>query len=243
MKRILTCNIGNTNIQIANWVDNKIEKVIQFATYNLGKQKLRLMNPEGVFTACTVPDIAYEWKRIVQVMLGIRVYFIGKDDDFGMKIQYKGKMGQDRIADIAAGYKIAGSNFIVIDFGTATTLDVVIDSEYRGGLIFTGIDLGLRALYRYTSLLPRINPEKADKIISKSTDECILSGAYWGEVARIECIVEKIRKEFGRNLIVLATGGLGDEVSKELGYRYDKWLTLRGIKYIADNVNETGGTT
>jgi type III pantothenate kinase len=236
MRRILTCNIGNTNTQIANWVDNRIEKVMQFDTQRLCEGKINLKSPDAVFTASTVPDKAEEWKRIVKDNWGLEVSFISKKTDFGVEIKYKGNLGQDRISNIAAGYLNTGDNFIVIDFGTATTVDVVVGAKCMGGLIFVGVDLGLRALYRYTSLLPKVELKKVDKILGKGTDECILSGAYWGEQARIEGIVERIRREFKRVLPVLTTGGVGEEISRKLGYRYDRWLTLRGIKYIADKI-------
>ncbi|MEA3432667.1 MAG: type III pantothenate kinase [candidate division WOR-3 bacterium] len=237
MQRILTCNIGNTNTQIANWIDNRIEKVIQIDTQHLYKGKLNLKKPDAIFTASTVPDKAEEWKRIVRNMWGLEVSFISKKIDFGVEIEYKDNLGQDRISNIAAGYLRAGNNFTVIDFGTATTVDVVIDSRYMGGLIFAGIDLGLRALHRYTSLLPRVEPKKMDKILGKGTDECLLLGAYWGEETRIRGIVDGLKKEFKQDFPVLTTGGMGEEISRELGYRYDKWLTLKGIKYIADKTS------
>jgi len=237
MQRILTCNIGNTNTQIANWVGDRIEKVVQFDTQHLYKGKLNFKKPDAVFTASTVPDKAEEWKRIVKNMWELEVSFISKRTNFGVEIEYKDNLGQDRISNLAGAYIKAGDNFVVIDFGSATTVDVVIDSRYMGGLIFAGIDLGLRALHRYTSLLPRVEFKKVDRILGKSTTDCILSGAYWGEEARIEGIVGRIRKQFKQDFSVLTTGGIGEEISRELGYRYDKWLTLRGIKYIADKTS------
>jgi len=236
MRRILTCSIGNTNTQIANWVDERIEKVIQFDTRRLCEGKLNLKKPDAVFTASTVPDRAKEWSKIVKSMWGLEISFISAKVGFGVEIEYNGHLGQDRISNLAAGYLNKGDNFVVIDFGTATTVDVVVDTKYMGGLIFAGLDLGLRALHRYTSLLPRVELKKVDKTLGKSTSECILCGAYWGEGARIESIVKRIGSEFKRALPVLTTGGMGEELSKELGYRYDRWLTLRGIKHIAQIV-------
>jgi len=237
MQRILTCNIGNTNTQIASWIDNRIEKVIQVDTQHLYKGKLNFKKPDAVFTASTVPDKAEEWKKIVKNMWGLEVSFISKRTNFGVEIEYKNNLGQDRISNLAGAYIKAGDNFVVIDFGTATTVDVVVNARYMGGLIFAGVDLGLKALHRYTSLLPRIEPKKVDKILGKSTDECLLSGAYWCEETRIGGIVDRIRKEFKQDFPVLTTGGIGEEISRELRYRYDKWLTLKGIKYIADKTN------
>lgn len=234
MQRILTCNIGNTNTQIANWVENRIEKVIQFDTQHLYEGKINLKKPSAVFTASTVPDKAEEWKKIVKNIWGLDVTFIGGKIDFGVEIEYKGNLGQDRISNLAGAYIKAGDNFVVMDFGSATTVDVVVNARYMGGLIFAGMDLGLKALHRYTSLLPRVEFKKVDRILGKSTTDCILSGAYWGEEARIEGIVGRIRKQFKQDFPILTTGGIGEEISRELGYRYDRWLTIKGIKYIAD---------
>ncbi|MCD5383784.1 type III pantothenate kinase [candidate division WOR-3 bacterium] len=234
MRRVLVCNIGNTNTHIANWVDDKIEKVVTLASSRLCPEKITLKKPDIIWTASTVPEIRDRWRRIVRDIWDMEVFSLSRNIDFGLELNYKGEIGQDRIANLAAGYLLSGSSFIVIDFGTATTIDVAVDARYRGGLIFAGLDLGLKALYRYTSLLPRVEFKKTDKIVGRSTDECILSGAYWGEVARIEGIVQKIREEFTQEIPLLTTGGMGEEISRALGARYDRWRTLRGIKYIAD---------
>ena len=103
MQRILTCNIGNTNTQIANWIENRIEKVIQVDTQHLYKGKLNLKKPDAVFTASTVPDKAEEWKRIVRNMWGLEVSFISKRTNFGVEIEYKDNLGQDRISILLLG--------------------------------------------------------------------------------------------------------------------------------------------
>lgn len=234
MDRIITCNIGNTNTQIAGWVGKRMVKVVQFGTHRLPEQRFKFKKPDFVLTASTVPDIAEEWRRIVKDLYGMDTKFISKDVGFGIEIRYKNKIGQDRISNMAGGYQISGENFIVIDIGTATTIDVVIEALYEGGLILAGIDLGLRALHRYTSQLPRVTLERIEEITGKDTIECILSGAYWGEVTRIGGLVERIKEKFSKDLPVLTTGGLGEDISRELGYRYERWLTIRGIKFIAD---------
>ncbi len=236
MDRLLTCNVGNTNTQIASWMGDRMERVVQFATHKLDKQRLKFAKPDHVLAASTVPEAADNLGKLVKSLYGLDVKFIGRSIDFGVKIDYEGLIGQDRIANIAAGYNIAGKDCIVIDFGTATTIEVIIKGVYMGGLIFAGIDLGLRALHRYTSLLPKIIPKRIEKIEGRNTDECMSSGAYWGEIARIGGLIEMIREEYKRDLVVLTTGGLGEEISKELGYRYDRWLTLRGIRFIASRI-------
>ena len=121
---------------------------------------------------------------------------------------------------------------IVIDFGTATTFDVVnAKGHYAGGVIAPGINLSLEALHRAAAKLPRVGVKKPERVIGKSTVGAIQSGIYWGYIGLIEGLVEKISKEMNEKPFVLATGGLGPLFADSTNVinAVDEELTLKGL--------------
>lgn len=132
------------------------------------------------------------------VALGIRVL-----------VDKPNEVGADRLANAVGGHVLFHLPLIVVDFGTATTFDV-IDGEgnYAGGVIAPGINLSLEALHQATAKLPRIAVEAPGRVIGKDTLGAMQSGIYWGYVGLIEGLVARIKGEFGSDLTVVATGGL-----------------------------------
>src|SRR5690606_11981486 len=116
----------------------------------------------------------------------------------------------DRICNtVGAGVMFPGQAMIVVDFGTATTFDVVDEKgAYCGGVIAPGINLSIEALVNATALLPRIVVERPKQVIGTNTVACMHSGVFWGYVGLIEGIVNRIKAEFGRPMKVISTGGL-----------------------------------
>ena len=130
---------------------------------------------------------------------------------------------------------------IVVDFGTATTFDVISkDGNYEGGVIAPGINLSLEALYMAASRLPRIGIDEPyyKAVIGKNTKDSMKSGIYWGYISLIEGIIEKIKKETKTNNIVIATGGLSNLFSKDSSAIeiVDEDLTVKGLMHIF-NIN------
>ena len=123
-------------------------------------------------------------------------------------------------------------NLIIVDFGTATTLDIILkDGYYLGGIIFPGIGTLMDALVERTSLLKKVSLKKPAHIIGTSTEECIQSGIFNGTVAMISGLIRKIRKEYRKNFLCVATGGWGKIMSsqiEEIKY-FDPDLCLFGI--------------
>jgi type III pantothenate kinase len=119
----------------------------------------------------------------------------------------------------------------VIDFGTATTIDVLDkNNKYAGGIILPGIQTGVMALHNSTSLLPLIeNTSKTNlkTILQRNTKECIESGIYLGEYNRIKGLTNDIKKQFNPRFIV--TGGMGEKIAILLNFEYNPWLTLYGL--------------
>ncbi|MEC8777096.1 MAG: type III pantothenate kinase, partial [Pseudomonadota bacterium] len=161
--------------------------------------------------------------------------FIGEDDcDLGIEalIDRPDQVGADRLVNTVAVHGRYEGALIVVDFGTATTFDVVDeDGNYRGGVICPGINLSLDALYMAAAQLPRVDIRATTSIIGKATVPAMQSGIFWGYIGMIEGLVERIRGEFGAKMTVVATGGLAPlfaEATNVIDHVYPD-MTLRGL--------------
>jgi len=125
------------------------------------------------------------------------------------KVDRPREVGADRIVNALSAHRRYGGPAIVIDFGTATTFDVIDgDGNYNGGVIAPGINLSLQALHMAAARLPRVEIRRPDTVIGRSTVPCMQSGVYWGYIGLIEGIVARIREEWGAPIKVIGTGGL-----------------------------------
>ncbi len=145
-------------------------------------------------------------------------------------------VGADRICNtVGAGLLYPQQPAVVVDFGTATTFDVVDEAgDYRGGVIAPGINLSLEALHNATALLPRIVVAKPEKVIGTDTVACMHSGVFWGYVGLIEGIVHRIRDEFGIPMKIVSTGGLAPvfEGATDVIEANVPNITMRGLREI-----------
>ncbi len=145
------------------------------------------------------------------------------------------EVGADRLVNSIAAYEKLGGNLVIIDFGTATTFDVVgPNGEYLGGAIAPGINLSIEALHNAAAKLPSIDISRPKKVIGDSTESAMQSGIYWGYVGLIEGIVSRINCEYGKSMKVLCTGGLSplfyDAI--ELIEFLEPNLTIEGLNII-----------
>ncbi|MHA1599106.1 MAG: type III pantothenate kinase [Alphaproteobacteria bacterium] len=142
------------------------------------------------------------------------------------------EVGADRLVNAVSAHATYGGPLIVVDFGTATTFDVIDGAgNYAGGVIAPGINLSLEALHMAAAKLPRVAVERPPTVIGKGTVGAMQSGIYWGYVSMIEGIVARIRDEFGADMKVIATGGLAGLFAKSMDVieTADAELTLRGL--------------
>ncbi len=181
--------------------------------------------PEGNFNLTTLCKRYFECDPM----------FIGEDDcDLGIEalIDRPDQVGADRLVNTVAVHGRYEGALIVVDFGTATTFDVVDeDGNYRGGVICPGINLSLDALYMAAAQLPRVDIRATTSIIGKATVPAMQSGIFWGYIGTIEGLVERIRGEFGAKMTVVATGGLAPlfaEATNVIDHVYPD-MTLRGL--------------
>jgi len=176
--------------------------------------------------------------------LGANPHFVTGKNIRGLKIRIRNKseVGADRLVDALAAYKLYGGPCLVVDFGTATTFDVISKKgEYLGGIIAPGVALGRDALYERTAKLPKVNISAPRSLIGKNTVSAIQSGLVYGYVAMVEGIVKKIKSEIQSpksEIRVIATGGLAKLICKytKVVDRIDTTLTLKGLKMVADDL-------
>ena len=149
-----------------------------------------------------------------------------------INIKNKKQVGSDRIANAVGVYKKYNTNCIVLDFGTATTFDVVTKNGiYNGGVIAPGVNLSLRSLAKSADQIPVFSLKKQKKIIGKNTIEALRSGFYWGYTGLINNIILKIEKETGRKYKIVFTGGHSDLFKTSIlrSFTIDKNITITGI--------------
>ena len=148
------------------------------------------------------------------------------------------EVGADRLVNAIAGYRYYGGDLIVIDFGTATTFDVV-DGQggYCGGVIAPGIHLSVKALHQATAKLPEIEIVQPENSIGRSTVSAMQSGIYWGYIGLIERIIRQVQEEYGQAMKVVATGGLAKlfyQDNQHMIHHLREDLIIEGLKYIAE---------
>ena len=197
--------------------------------------ELRATDITDAIVATVVPETLYSLKTLCRTYFNCEPMIVGEPEvDLGLEalVEAPDDVGADRLVNAAAAHSRYGGPLIIIDFGTATTFDVVDgDGNYFGGVIAPGINLSLDALHMAAAKLPRVAVQRPKQVIGKRTVPAMLSGVYWGYIGLIEGIVARIRAEYGAPMKVVATGGLaplfadGTDVIEHL----DADLTLRGL--------------
>jgi type III pantothenate kinase len=237
---LLAIDIGNTNTRFGLFLGEKLLRTVQILTKNISEKTLKnIDNVSSIFISSVVPTINQRIETIVKNNFGLHPEFISSKIDSGIKFLYKNEPGADRVANIGAAIDIISTPFCVIDFGSATTYDIVNKKkEYIGGLIVPGIKMGIKSLLSTSIISQRalrfnLNTISCSKIVQNTTEGCVKSGIYWGEIERVKGIMAKIEREIGEKINCIVTGGDGKRIAKELGYNYDPYLTLRGINSIA----------
>jgi type III pantothenate kinase len=194
---------------------------------------------DDIIIACVVPSLIPVLQEMARKYFSNEPLIVGPGIKTGISILYRNptEVGADRIVNSVAAFEKYGGPLIIVDFGTATTFDVVSKKgEYMGGVIFPGIQISLEALFKNTAKLPRIDMQVPDKVIGKSTVDSIRSGAVYGFSGMIENVVKQIKNELGQSAHVVATGGIVDWVSSKTSVfdTLDPFLTLDGLRIIYD---------
>ncbi len=189
---------------------------------------------KGALCSSVVPNAFNKLKRMLKIK-NIHLNEI-KDRTLTLPIKIKlnkpKQVGSDRVVNAIAAFKIYKKNSIIIDFGTATTFDVIVQNSYIGGMITPGINLSLKVLKEATAKLPLIKLKKTNKYIGKDTVSAMNNGMYWGYIGLIKELVQKIIKETKKKYLVIFTGGLANIFFSSFPFKdkvIDQQITLKGI--------------
>ena len=185
-----------------------------------------------------VPAALYHLRRLCRDWFDVEPLIARSELDWGfaIRIDRPEEVGADRLLNALAAHQRYGGPLVVIDFGTATTFDVVgADGAYLGGVIAPGINLSLEALHQAAARLPRIGIGRPPGVIGRSTVPAMQSGIYWGYVGLVEGLVARIKGEFGGPMKVVATGGLAPLFAEAtlVIEQIDPDLTLDGLRLLA----------
>lgn len=251
---LLTIDCGNTNIVFALFDGDNVRGEWRTATHaertadEFGVWLSQVMTMSGLdrsmvdgcIIASVVPALDFSLKSLCRRYFGKEPLIVGEEGvKLGIEINMERpeEVGADRLVNAVAAHAAYGGPLIIIDFGTATTFDVV-DGEgtYCGGAIAPGPNLSMEALHMAAAKLPRvaIARPRQGQVIGKTTVAAMRSGVYWGYVGMIEGLVRRIKDEFGSEMTVVATGGLAplfNEATSCINH-LDSNLTLRGLLQI-----------
>jgi len=190
----------------------------------------------GVAIASVVPALTQSLREMVVRYLSFAPVVVEPGTRTGISILYDNPkdVGADRIANAAAAHARFGGPAVVVDFGTATTFDVVsANAEYMGGVIFPGVKVSADALFAAAARLPRVEIVPPRGVVAKTTVESVQAGLVYGTAGMVDGVIERIAKEVGPP-VVIATGGLAPLVVDHCSsvQHHEPWLTLEGLRLI-----------
>ena len=200
----------------------------------LSMRALTMADIDDCIISSVVPQSLFNLRNLSRRYLKVEPLVVGENAELGIpiRIQKPSEAGADRLVNAIGGYLKYGGPLILIDSGTATTLDVVgEDGAFEGGVISPGINLSMQALHSAAARLPRVAIAKPPHVIGKGTVEAMQSGVFWGYIALIEGLIERIKREYPAPLQVIATGGVASlfEGATDRIDAFDPDLTLRGL--------------
>ena len=258
---LLVADVGNTNVVFALFdAAGEIKTRWRIATdpRRTGDEYavwlIQLMQIEGfsredvtqIIFASVVPRADHNLTVLAQKYFGITPLEAGKGDaawGFEIDVEQPSSLGADRALNCVAAHAKYGGDLIVVDFGTATKFEAVdYNGTYKGGIITPGINLSLDALVGKTAKLPRIaiRAPETNSVIGRNTEDQMLIGVFWGYVAMMEGLIEKMRAEIGRPVKVVATGGLATlfDDKTEIFDVVDHDLTIQGLSILAQRATK-----
>ena len=250
---LLAIDCGNTNTIFSIWDGNEFISTWRTATdhqrtadrYFVWLSSLMsLQNIKAdisdVIISSTVPRVVFNLRVLSDRYFNTRPLVVGKPDckvPIDVRVDAGTAVGPDRIVNYVAGYDLFGGNLIIVDFGTATTFDVVDkDGAYVGGVIAPGVNLSLQALHQMAAALPHVDIARPKEVIGTNTVACMQSGVFWGYIGLVKEICRKIIEEKQEVMKIIATGGLAPllQSSDQLFEEVEDNLTMHGLRLIFD---------
>jgi type III pantothenate kinase len=197
-------------------------------------QTLSFSDIDACIISTVVPQSLFNLRNLSRRYLKAEPLVIGENAILGVEVNLEkpSEAGADRLVNAIGAYMDHGGDLIVVDSGTATTLDVIgHDGAFEGGVIAPGINLSMQALHDAAAKLPRVAIKKPQHVIGKDTVGAMQSGVFWGYVALIEGLIDRIKKQYEKPMTVIATGGVASlfEGATDKIDKFDGDLTLKGL--------------
>ncbi len=244
---LLTSDIGNTSITLGLFDNEALieefrlasDKDLSLEEYEvLLKSLFKDYSVKDCIISSVVDELTAKFKKAVDNVFKINSVLLSSKINTGVKINIDNpeEAGADRIANAAGAYVLYKHPAIVVDFGTATTFDIInSNGEFIGGIISLGIMSQMKALNKFTSKLPRTDVSLCPNVIGHNTNDAILSGVIRGTASMIDGLIEQCEKELGEKAVIVATGGYSGLISNYLKRPFDfinPTLTLEGLRYL-----------
>ena len=255
---LLCIDCGNTNTVFSVWDGQDFIATWRTSTEHqrtadqyfvwlstlMAHQKINVEIDEVIISS-TVPRVVFNLRVLADRYFNCRPLVVGKPEcalPQQPRVDAGTTVGPDRLVNSAGAFSRHGGNLIVVDFGTATTFDVVTeDGAYVGGVIAPGVNLSLEALHRAAAALPHVDISRPQAVIGTNTVACMQSGVFWGYVGLIKEICARIRDEYDAPMKIIGTGGLArlfEQVDNLFDVIEDD-LTMHGLTVINDYNKET----
>jgi type III pantothenate kinase len=249
--KLLVIDVGNTNTVLgvfetkkllAQWrlTTNRSQTADEYGILIRNLFSLDGIQPghiAGMMVASVVPPLNGVVEEMAEKYFHLKAVFLGPGIRTGLAIHYDNplEVGADRIANSVAAYDRYGGPCVVVDFGTAITFDVISEKgEYLGGVISPGIGISSEALFQRAARLPRVEVREPQRVIGANTVASIQSGLFYGTVGLVDGILDRLSRELGNEMKVVATGGQASLVAAASKYKppVDPSLTLEGLRII-----------
>ena len=248
---LLAVDVGNTNITCGVFDGKNIKDKFRLTTglkktsdeYGIVIMNLLTIKGikaeaiEAVIISSVVPDMMHSLKNAIRKYLEIEPIIVGPGVKTGISIKTDNprEVGADRIVDSVSAFREYGGSVLIVDFGTATTYDIVNEKgEFVYAVTAPGVRISADALWKQAAKLPRIEIDKPKTILAKNTITSMQAGVFFGCIGQVEYIIQKMKEEYKKDVKVVATGGLGRMIAAETDVIdvYDSELTLKGLYYI-----------
>lgn len=244
---LLTADIGNTSITLGVFDGEALVEKFRLASdKDLSQDEYEVLlkilckpfKIDGCIIASVVEELSKKFYSAVENVFNIKPLMLTSECKTGVKIALENpkEAGADRIANACGAFMLYEKPCIVVDFGTATSFDIVNKKgEFVGGVIAPGLNLQMKVLNKFTSKLPKIDVAISTKAIGNNTSEAILSGVIRGSACMIDGLVEQCEQELGGKAVLIATGGYSGLISSHLKRPFDfinPTLTLEGLRFL-----------
>ncbi len=248
---LLVVDVGNTNAVVGVFHGDHLAERFRISTDRqrtadeygalflqlFGRAGLELAAASGVIISSVVPPLNQTFRQLSTKYFGREPLFVEPGHTTGLPIRYDipAEVGADRIVNAVAALELYGAPVVVVDFGTATTFDVVnSEGEYAGGIICPGLGISAEALFSHASRLYRIDVQRPERLVGKNTAGAMQSGLYYGYIGLVDGILERLTEELGELRTVVATGGQAELIAggSEHIREVNSDLTLLGLKRI-----------